>query len=76
VADVFDAFFLSRPCRTELPLENVFEHIRKGRWRQFDPEVVDAFPGVVAAEGSALTRHVSRPAPIVWAVPLRSSLSP
>jgi response regulator RpfG family c-di-GMP phosphodiesterase len=48
VADVFDAFFLSRPCRTELPLENVFEHIRKGRWRQFDPEVVDAFLGVVA----------------------------
>jgi response regulator RpfG family c-di-GMP phosphodiesterase len=48
VADVFDAFFLGRPCRTELPLENVFEHIRKGRWRQFDPEVVDAFLGVVA----------------------------
>jgi putative nucleotidyltransferase with HDIG domain len=64
VADVFDALFSSRPYRTELPLENVCEHIREARGCQFDPRVVDAFLAVVASEGDALTRHVSRPAPI------------
>jgi HD-GYP domain-containing protein (c-di-GMP phosphodiesterase class II) len=64
VADVFDALFSNRPYRTGLPLENVCEHIKEARGRQFDPRVVDAFLAVVASEGDALKRHVSRPASI------------
>lgn len=43
VADAFDAMTSDRPYRTALSFDHALEEIRRGRGRQFDPAVVDAF---------------------------------
>ena len=42
VADSFDAMSSNRPYRKRLSLMQIDEIFRKGRGRQWDPEVVDA----------------------------------
>jgi putative nucleotidyltransferase with HDIG domain len=50
VVDTLDAMTSDRPYRKALPMEAVFEEIRKFRGSQFDPDVVDAFLGIPRRE--------------------------
>lgn len=43
VADVWDAVTTNRPYRKAMKFADALDVIRKGRGKQFDPEVVDAF---------------------------------
>lgn len=43
VADVFDALASERPYKKPMPLEQVFEHLRAGAGKHFDPRLVDLF---------------------------------
>ena len=43
LADVFDALISRRTYKSPLPLEEAREIIAKGRGKQFDPDVTDAF---------------------------------
>ena len=47
VADCYDALISDRPYRPGMKLEKVLEIIEGGRGRKYDPEVVDAFLGIV-----------------------------
>ena len=51
LADAFDAMTSTRPYRVGLPLAFAMEEIQKMRGRQFCPESVDAFMGVLRATG-------------------------
>ena len=43
IADVFDALSCERPYKQAFPISECFEMLEKGRGKQFDPEVLDAF---------------------------------
>ena len=43
IADVFDALTSKRPYKEAFSVEESLVIIKKGRGRQFDPDVVDAF---------------------------------
>jgi putative two-component system response regulator len=47
VCDAFDALVNDRPYRRKLSLDDAIATLRSGRGRQWDPEVVDAFLGVL-----------------------------
>lgn len=47
VADAFDAMTSKRTYRTNLTLEEAVEELKRGKGTQFDPELVDAFIGVI-----------------------------
>lgn len=47
IADVFDALMHERPYKPAWPLDRAVEEMRAGRERQFDPEGLDAFLGVL-----------------------------
>jgi hypothetical protein len=47
VADVFDALIHDRPYKHAWPIERAVAEITAQRRHQFDPEVVDAFLGLV-----------------------------
>lgn len=43
VCDSFDAMTSTRPYRSELPLAEALLELEKGKYKQFDPEIVDMF---------------------------------
>lgn len=43
IADAFDSMASNRPYRKALPLETIFSELKKGRGRQFDPDLLDIF---------------------------------
>jgi putative two-component system response regulator len=49
VADVFDALLSERPYKQAWSFEEAIAEIKAQRGRQFDPDVVDAFLGVVGS---------------------------
>jgi HD-GYP domain-containing protein (c-di-GMP phosphodiesterase class II) len=48
VIDAFDAMTTDRPYRARLDYEAAVEELRRVSGRQFDPQVVDAFLGLLA----------------------------
>jgi HD-GYP domain-containing protein (c-di-GMP phosphodiesterase class II) len=50
VVDTFDALATTRPYRRALPVARAGEVLRSERGRQFDPQVVDTFLEVLAAQ--------------------------
>jgi cyclic di-GMP phosphodiesterase len=48
VVDVFDALSHDRPYRPAWSFDRIVEHLRKGRCRQFDPDLCDLFLNRVA----------------------------
>jgi putative nucleotidyltransferase with HDIG domain len=53
VADCYDALVSDRPYRAGMDRHQVIEHIARDAGRAFDPQVVDAFLRVMAAETGA-----------------------
>jgi len=47
VADVFDALTHARPYKEAWPIDRAVEEMESQRGRQFDPDAVDAFLGIV-----------------------------
>ncbi|CAK0746469.1 putative cyclic di-GMP phosphodiesterase VC_1348 [Gammaproteobacteria bacterium] len=47
IADVFDAIISYRPYKEKLPVEDAINIIMEGSGTHFDPDLVDAFQGVV-----------------------------
>jgi CHASE2 domain-containing sensor protein len=47
VCDVFDALLSDRPYKEPWPLAEAMDELRRERGRHFDPQVVDAFLGIV-----------------------------
>jgi PAS domain S-box-containing protein len=47
VVDVWDALRSNRPYRDAWPLDQVLAYLKERRGAQFDPEVVDAFLGII-----------------------------
>ena len=43
ICDVFDALLSARPYKSEWPIDEVLEELRRGRGSQFDPRLLDAF---------------------------------
>lgn len=60
VADSYDAMTSDRPYRAALPQQRAIEEVRSQSGRQFDPRVVDAFLGLIAAAEEAQS-HYSGP---------------
>ena len=46
VADVYDALVSKRPYKEPLPHEVAVAEVLKGKGKQFDPDVVEAFVGM------------------------------
>ena len=46
VADVYDALVSKRPYKDPLPHEVAVAEVLKGKGKQFDPDVVEAFAGI------------------------------
>jgi len=78
VADAFNAMVSDRPYREALPLEAAAQELKDNAGTQFDPEVVEAFLQVLAAQepildsghpagpidtGAATPRRLDRPIP-------------
>jgi putative two-component system response regulator len=63
VADVLDALIHQRPYKHAWPLERAVAEITAQRARQFDPEVVDAFLGLVERGALPAMRPMAQPEP-------------
>jgi putative two-component system response regulator len=63
VADVFDALTHDRPYKHAWPLDQAVAEITAQRERQFDPDVVDAFLGLLEREALPTVRPVAQPEP-------------
>ena len=48
IADCYDAMVSDRPYRSGLPLDRVFQILRAGTGKQFDPRIMDAFLKMMA----------------------------
>lgn len=57
VADAFDAMTSTRPYRPALAVEEARAEAERGRYRQFDAQVVDAFQDGIAAIQAILRRE-------------------
>ena len=55
VADTFDAMTSRRPYRDALPLDNVIAEIERCSGSQFDPNVANAFLGILRNNYKAIT---------------------
>jgi putative two-component system response regulator len=51
IADVFDALTHERPYKKAWPLEDAIAEIRQQSGRQFDPDLIERFLGVLGSEG-------------------------
>ncbi len=63
VIDVFDALTNDRPYRPAWSESEALEHVRSGRGRHFDPQVVDAFLELHARGGFVRDRTAGTDAP-------------
>jgi len=52
VADCYDALISDRPYRRGMPIETAVAIIREGTGKQFDPEVVEVFEGIIGQQGN------------------------
>ncbi len=59
IADAFDAMTSNRIYRRKLKFDKVLSELRKGRGRQFDPEILDVFMGLIE-EGIISERDLYR----------------
>jgi HD-GYP domain-containing protein (c-di-GMP phosphodiesterase class II) len=50
VVDVWDALTSDRPYREKWRPEDATEYLRANRGKQFDPQIVDAFPKLLGSE--------------------------
>jgi|GEM_PF-578927 len=50
ICDTFVSLITERPYRKAYPVKKAIDEIKKGRWKQFDPEIVDIFLDVVKKE--------------------------
>jgi putative two-component system response regulator len=68
VADAFDAITSHRPYRSAFSRDYAYDHIRRVRGKEFDPDVVDAFfsvlPRIEAIKDES--REILRPFPNGW----------
>jgi len=63
VADVFDALIHDRPYKHAWPVERAVAEIAAQQGRQFDPDVVHAFLGLVEQGALPAVRPVAQPKP-------------
>jgi len=57
IADVFDALISKRPYKEPFSLDKSIEIIKQGRGNHFDPDVVDAFLGILDEIVSIMEEH-------------------
>jgi putative two-component system response regulator len=72
VADVFDALTHDRPYKRAWPVDAAVAEIRRGRGRQFDPGVVDAFLGISEEAAVDLEGGSTTATEVTSSAPLRS----
>jgi putative two-component system response regulator len=72
VADVFDALTHDRPYKRAWPVDAAVAEITRGRGRQFDPGVVDAFLGISEEAAVDLEGGSTTATEVTSSAPLRS----
>jgi HD-GYP domain-containing protein (c-di-GMP phosphodiesterase class II) len=61
LADVYDALMSRRSYKESWPEDRVLEHIRQGKYKHFDPQVVDAFIDIYDVIKAIREKYPDRP---------------